>query len=139
MKMLFGMLILCLSANSFAKDLTCNLESKFEYEFIEPTFALFGIEQKYPEISGFDGGNMASGDFQFSYSNECDNSMEIEFNQFELAAVIAGENSKISGKMYYISGETEEYVSDAVSIERFDNLNGYIATINCVVGTTIEE
>ncbi|MBY0517071.1 MAG: hypothetical protein K2P81_09195 [Bacteriovoracaceae bacterium] len=98
---------------ALAKDVKCVVETQADIE-ISKEFDLIGIEEQFPEIPNFDGGNMAIEEKPLVFSNECDNWMEIIFADGEFDKLKLGLIQEISGKVEYSNSGMDSSTPGAV-------------------------
>src|SRR5690606_20839033 len=108
MKTLIALALLALSSQAFSADLNCQVIAGDPNGYIAQNFQMIDIETQFPDVTEFDGGNMADDRYPLTFSNECDNWVEIDFPGDSFELIKQGQINEINGSMYYASAEFDE-------------------------------
>ena len=109
----FMVLIALYSAVAMGKDLNCQIDKTQKSYYMNKSFSITNIENEYPGITNFDGGNLAT-ENPLTFSNECENWMEMSFPTASLTYIKKGEINEISGVVFYSHSEMESSYEGAM-------------------------
>lgn len=130
MKILITICGVILSTQTFALSLLCNIESKLEFYGLgeKNIFEIYDFEKDFPDIKGFDGGNMQDDPNELVFSNQCDNFLVINFSADDKEKIRSGEEKLISGNLSYSYADIEYDYPNEMSEE-----GTLETTLTCIV------